>query len=97
MPRSCLIDGSLTPGELVRLIEWLPDTSAFSAAVMGGPEWMGWGVDRVLRREMHLFTHAAVSKKQPKPFPLPEPSRNRQVKVRSLAALPGAVRRRKET
>lgn len=96
LPRSCLTDGSLTPRELLGLIEWLPDDSAFAASVLGGPEWRGWNPDRAMLRGIHLFTHAAVSKKPPKPIPLPESSRGETRRVSSVSALPGAVPRRKE-
>lgn len=36
-----------SPGELLELIGWLPDVSAFHAAQHGGREFFGWGADRI--------------------------------------------------
>lgn len=40
-------DDGYSPGELLELIGWLPDTSAFHASKHGGREFYGWGADRV--------------------------------------------------
>lgn len=85
-----LIDGSISARELARLIEWLPDTSAMAASMMGGSQWRGWGIDRMINRGVHLHTAAAVAKRKPQPVPLP--SRAKSTRTR-LAGLPGAVRR----
>lgn len=79
--------------ELMTFIEWLPDDSAVSASVQGGPQFRGWTTDRHLRRRADLFLHAAVSKKKPKPVPLPRKARRsrgtgRVVRLRDLG---GAV------
>lgn len=88
-----LVDGSVSPAELRRLIEWLPDGSALMASVQGGSEWIGWDVDRMLLRAITHATQSAVSKKKVKPAPLPRAARTNRRVMSSLAGMPGAVRR----
>lgn len=88
-----LLDGSVSPHELRRLIEWLPDDSALAASVAGGPHMRGWTADRYMFRSMVHAVQQAISKKKVKPFPLPRPYRRGARVVSSLAGMPGAVRR----
>lgn len=93
MPRSCLIDGSVTPSELLSLIAWLPDDSAIQAQALGGPQWRGWTTESLMLRGIHLHTLAAVSKDNPKPIDLPDERQVSHRRLSSLSGIPGAVRR----
>jgi hypothetical protein len=48
------IDGSgVAPFVVMAYINRLPDTSKFSASVMGDDSWFGWGQDRVLFADIY--------------------------------------------
>lgn len=66
-----------TPEQVVDLIKWLPDDSAFHASLQGGEKFKGWGSDRyliayTLEMIMHLdhsFTMVNTDKKNQKNIP----------------------------
>ena len=33
------------------ILRWAPDDSPFAAAVAGGRQWLGWGIDRYLSKQ----------------------------------------------
>lgn len=82
----------MTPTELYALLKWAPQESALAASLRGGVDWVGWTIDTLLLRTIAHATTAAVSKKPPKPPPLPRSKAGKRIKVSQLG---GAVPRRK--
>lgn len=79
---------------MVDLIEWLPDTSAFTASRHGGHEFVGWGLDRVfwarlidaVNQNSYITARASAGKKgrslrPPKPVPTPFKKQKKKPKL----------------
>jgi hypothetical protein len=69
--------GVISPGKVLRLIQWLPDDGAFAASLHGGPEFLGMGRDRVLAMDQWDLTAAAAAGKKAPKYPRPKTTRGR--------------------
>lgn len=75
-----------SPRYWLSLIEWLPDTGALAAAIQGGREFRGWGLDRYMaadRWDMHM---AEVSGKKNSPQ-YPRPAEKKKAQHRTLRSM----------
>lgn len=81
-----------SPRLVVALIEWLPEDSAFAAAINGGRRWLGWTEDRMLRAALYDAMNANTvatgqwKKRPPRIDPWPRPNRRKR-KPTSIAAI----------
>lgn len=88
-----VVEGSGPPPSLVlELIEGLPDDSMFHALRLGGPQFLGWGVDRHIRAStydaINVNTTATGNwkKSPPKPEPFPRPKTKQASKKKATVA-----------
>lgn len=83
---ACLRDDEYSPAQLIALVRNLPIESRTVAALRGGEQFVGWGVDRYMMAQLidsvNSTAYAVVasnSKRKPKaPKPVRRPKRETQ-------------------